>query len=194
MNGTTGVVSGTPSNPGRYDLTFRFADSETPPVARTLTTSIVVQQSSCHRTTSAMPQHPRVRITRLRATPLRPGCVTETGSDERALTAFPTDASCRHLRLTLDGVIELHGAIGRAAGGTVSARVSVRLPLGPAIRTAHARVLRGRWHISLILPGVNLDPVPPSYLITVKYGGAGAVGQATIQRRVRLESEPAGLQ
>ena len=194
MNGTTGVVSGTPSNPGRYDLTFRFADSETPPVARTLTTSIVVQQSSCHRTTSAMPQHPRVRITRLRATPLRPGCVTETGSDERALTAFPTDASCRHLRLTLDGVIELHGAIGRAAGGTVSARVSVRLPLGPAIRTAHARVPRGRWHISLILPGVNLDPVPPSYLITVKYGGAGAVGQATIQRRVRLESEPAGLQ
>ena len=192
LNATTGIVSGTPNSPGRYDLTFRVVDSQTPPKVTTEDLSVVVQQSSCRHTVSVS-QPPRLRITRLRATPLRPGCATESGTDEREITAVATDATCRHFRLTLEGVIDLRGVIGRGTGGTVSERVSVRLPLGPATRTAHARVLHGRWRISLILPGVNLDPIPPSYLIAVKYKGKG-VGRTTIQRRIRLESEPAGLQ
>ncbi len=49
----------------------------------------------------------RVRITRLRAAPLRPGCATETGADEREITAITADAICRRFRLTLTGTIEV---------------------------------------------------------------------------------------
>ena len=43
----------------------------------------------------------RVRISGLRATPLRHGCVTETGTREREITAITSDATCRHFLLTL---------------------------------------------------------------------------------------------
>jgi hypothetical protein len=39
----------------------------------------------------------------------------------------------------------------------------------------------------------QLDPVPPSYLITVHYGGDWTTGQATTSRQIRLESERVGL-
>ena len=45
----------------------------------------------------------------------------------------------------------------------------------------------------MVLPGINLDPVPPSYLITVHYSGDKTYQQATANRRIRLESERAGL-
>jgi hypothetical protein len=44
-----------------------------------------------------------------------------------------------------------------------------------------------------VLPGVNLDPVPPSYRITVYYSGDHNLQPATTTRRIRLESERAGL-
>lgn len=53
----------------------------------------------------------RLKITRLRATPLRDGCVTEIGSGEWEITAVSADATCRQLRLSLAGVIEAHGAV-----------------------------------------------------------------------------------
>jgi hypothetical protein len=45
----------------------------------------------------------------------------------------------------------------------------------------------------MVLPGVNLDPRPPSYVITVRYSGDHNLQPATSKRRIRLESERAGL-
>ncbi len=109
----------------------------------------------------------RVRIARLRPTPLRHGCAVESGRDERELTAISADATCRQLRLSLSGTIQTAGRLASTATGTIHVTYKVTLPLGPAAGGARARVKHGRWRISLSLPGVNLDPVPPLYRITV---------------------------
>ncbi len=139
-------------------------------------------------------RHPStVRITRLRAAPLSRGCATETGRNEQEITAVIADATCRRFRLTLAGTIKRGAASTQVASGSVRLSVKVNLPRGPATASARGTVIRGRWRISLVLPGVNLDPVPPQYLITVRYGGDTATQPASTQRRVRLESERAGL-
>jgi Bacterial Ig-like domain (group 3) len=129
----------------------------------------------------------RVRITRLRATPLRHGCATETGTDEHEITA--ADATCRHFRLSLRGTIQSDGKLNATAAGAVQINVSVKLPRGPTHGTARGTVSDGRWRVSLVLPGVNLDPVPPLYLITVRYDGDSTTQPATANRRIRIESE-----
>ncbi len=133
-----------------------------------------------------------LRITRLRATPLRRGCETETGPDERESTAQVAAATCRHLSLTLAGTIQSAGKVAPAATGTIRVTVRVKLPRGPATRTARGAAHHGHWKIAVILPALNLDPTPPSYLITVRYGGNSTTQSATTTRRIRLESERAG--
>jgi hypothetical protein len=103
------------------------------------------------------------------------------------------DATCRHFRLTAQGTIESNGKLSATAGGAVQMKVSVKLPRGPAARSARGSVSHGRWRISRVLPGVNLDPVPPIYVITVHYKGDTTTHQATTTRRIRIESEPSGL-
>lgn len=134
-----------------------------------------------------------VRITSVRAVPLQPRCAIELGRDENAIHATVADATCRRFRLTLWGMILSAEKLKRAATGTVHVRVSVKLPGGRATRVARANVRHGRWRTSLVLPGVNLDPVPPSYLIIARYGGDNTTQPAATSRRVRLESERAGL-
>jgi hypothetical protein len=141
----------------------------------------------------AVRRRAEVRITRLRATPLGHRCVTEIGRGEREITAVIADARCRHFRLTLAGMITVSGRLAANARGSVRVSVSVKLPRGAAGASARGTVRQGRWQISLVLPGVNLDPLPPLYLITVRYDGDSATQPATTQRRVRLESESAGL-
>ena len=196
LTATTGIVSGIPTVAGRSDLTFSVADSQNPPLLATQAQSIVVQASTCHRNTAPTllrHEHVRVRITRLRIASLRRGCVIETANEERERIAAVADATCRRLRLTVDGVIEQHGSLDQAAGGTVIERVHVRLPHGAATRLTRAKVRHGHWRISLIVPGVNLDPGPSTYLVAVHYEGGGATSPATTARRVMLEVESAGL-
>jgi hypothetical protein len=135
----------------------------------------------------------RLRISALRASPLRRGCALERGGDEQELTALNADATCRHLRLALRGTIQAGGKRAASAGGTITVSYKVKLPRGRASGRRRATVQHGRWRISLVLPGVNLDPIPPSYLITVHYGGDRTNQQANASRRIRLESERAGL-
>jgi YVTN family beta-propeller protein len=135
----------------------------------------------------------RVRIATLRPAPLGPGCVVETGRDPREISVAGADAICRTLRLTLGGTIKTKGRPAASATGTIRARYRVRLPRAPAASGARARVNRGRWRISLVLPGVNLDPVPPLYRITARYSGDPTHRQANATRCIRLESERAGL-
>ena len=100
--------------------------------------------------------------------PLRHGCVTETATNEHEITAVIADAICRHFLLTVQGTIECSGKVIATATGAVSVKVRVKLPRGSAAPSAQRpapsaqrRVSHGRWRISLVLPGVNLDPVPP---------------------------------
>jgi hypothetical protein len=138
--------------------------------------------------------HPaRVMITAMHPSPLRHGCAVETGRDERELTAVIADATCRHLRLTVHGLIHTHGKRNPSAAGTITLTYRVRLPRGPATGTARGAVKHGRWRVSLVLPAVNLDPRPPSYLITVYYNGDHNQQAGITSRRIRLESERAAL-
>jgi hypothetical protein len=136
----------------------------------------------------------RVRISGIHASPLRHGCAVETGRDEREITALSADAACRHQRLGLRGTIQRAGHLASAAAGAITVSYKVRLPRRLASGTARTTINRGGWHISLVLPAVNLDPLPPSYLITVHYSGDRRTHRATASRRIRLESERAGLQ
>ena len=135
----------------------------------------------------------RVRISSMRAFPLRHGCAVETGRDEREITAVSADATCRHLRLKLQGTIQRGGKRASSAGGTIRMSYTVRLPRGTVTGSARAKVNHGHWQIAMVLPGVNLDPVPPSYLITIRYSGDQNLQPARASRRIRLESERAGL-
>jgi hypothetical protein len=135
----------------------------------------------------------RVRISRLHAAPLRQGCAVETGSAELEITAISADATCRHLRLEVDGTIEAGRKLQRSAAGTVRVSFAVELPSGRATGAAQSKVSGGHWRVSLVLPGVNLDPLPPLYLLTARYSGDRTTAPATAKRRIRLESELAGL-
>ena len=135
-----------------------------------------------------------MRISGVRATPLRHGCVTETGTSERQITAVIAAAGCGHFRLTLQGTIESGGRPNATATGAVEVKVSLRLPGRPALsKTARGQVSHGHWRLSLVLPGVNLDPLPPRYLIIVHYPGDSSTEPASDQRRIRIESEPPSL-
>jgi len=179
-NGTA-TLSGTPAagTGGAYPLTITARNGVSPNATQSFVLIVRTRW--------------RVRISRLRATPLRPGCATETGTDEHEITAVISDATCRHFLLTLQGTIESNGKLNATATGAVQVNVRVKLPRGPAARSARGTVSHGRWRISLVLPGVNLDPVPPTYVITVHYEGDNTTHQATTTGRIRAESERAGL-
>ena len=134
----------------------------------------------------------RVRIANMRAAPLRRGCVIEKGRHEREIMAISAALTCRHMRLTLTGTIRAGGKLAASAGGTIRVSYKVKLPHGTQSGRKRSTVTHGRWRISLILPGVDLDPVPPSYLIKVHYTGDQTIRQANTSRRIRLESERAG--
>jgi PKD repeat protein len=134
-----------------------------------------------------------VRVSSMRALPLRHGCAVEVGRDERESTAVSADATCRHLRLKLQGTIQRGGKRASSAGGTIRMSYTVRLPRRTATGSARAKVNHGHWQIAMVLPGVNLDPLPPRYLITIRYSGDQNLQQASTSRRIRLESERAGL-
>ncbi len=135
----------------------------------------------------------RVRISRLHAAPLRQGCAVETGRDEREITALSADATCRHFRLLIGGTIEANGQLQRSAAGTVRVSFAVKLPYRRARGSTRVNVKGGRWRVSLVLPGVDLDPLPPRYLLAARYSGDQNTEPATAKRRIRLESERAGL-
>ena len=134
-----------------------------------------------------------VAITWIRATPVSPGCATETGTEERETRAGAADATCRHFRLTVRGAIRVGGRLAPAARGRLTVTVTAMLPRGETMRAAQGFVARGGWRVSLILPGVNLDPLPPRYLIIVRDHGDDTIRQATAARHIRVESERAAL-
>ena len=132
-----------------------------------------------------------VAISRIRATPVSPGCATETGTRERETRAGAADTTCRHFRLTVRGAIRVGGRLAHAASGSLTVTVTAMLPRGETMRAAQGSVARGGWRVSLILPGVNLDPLPPRYLIIARYHGDDTIRQASAARHIRVESERA---
>ena len=92
-----------------------------------------------------------VAITRIRATPVSPGCATETGTKERETRAGTADATCRHFRLTVRGAIRVGGRLAPTASGRVAVTATAMLPRGETMRAAPGSVTRGGWRVSLIL-------------------------------------------
>jgi len=134
-----------------------------------------------------------VAISRLRATPVSPGCATETGTKERETRAGAADTTCGHFRLTVRGAIRVGGRLAPSASGGLTVTVTAMLSRGETMRAVQGSVTSGSWRVSLILPGVNLDPLPPRYLITVRYHGDNTIRPAGAARHIRVESERATL-
>jgi 6-phosphogluconolactonase (cycloisomerase 2 family) len=178
-----GRPSGAPldtSTPGSHTFTATATSKDGLSASKTVTYTTVLAPA-------------RVRISSMRAFSLRHGCAVEVGRDEREITALSADATCRHLRLKLQGTVQTGGKRASSAGGTIRMSYKVRLPRATLTGSARAKVNHGRWQIAMMLPGVNLDPLPPSYLITIRYSGDQNLHQASASRRIRLESERAGL-
>jgi hypothetical protein len=134
-----------------------------------------------------------VAVSRIRATPVSPGCATETGTKEGETRAGVADTTCRRFRLTVRGAIRVGGRLAPAASGRLTVTVTAMLPRGGTMRAAQGSVARGGWRVSLILPGLNLDPLPPRYLMIVRYHGDDTIRQASAARHIRVESERAAL-
>ena len=169
------------SSPGTHTFTVTAKSKDGQSASKTVSYTVLA------------PAAAKVRISGVHGAPMRRGCAVETGGDEREITAVSADATCRHLRLTVSGTIQSGGKRASSAGGTAKVSFKVTLPRGPASGTARGTVSHGRWRVSMVLPGVNLDPNPPSYLITVRYGGDDTTAGASANRRIQLESERAGL-
>ena len=169
------------SSPGTHTFTVTAKSKDGQSASKTVSYTVLA------------PAAAKVRISGVHGAPMRRGCAVETGGDEREITAVSADATCRHLRLTVSGTIQSGGKRASSAGGTVKVSFKVTLPRGPASGTARGTVSHGRWRVSMVLPGVNLDPNPPSYLITIRYGGDDTTAGASANRRIQLESERAGL-
>jgi hypothetical protein len=91
------------------------------------------------------------------------------------------------------GAIRVGGRLAPAASGGLSVTVTAMLSRGETMRAVQGSVTSGSWRVSLILPGVNLDPLPPRYLITVRYHGDNTIRPAGAARHIRVESERAAL-
>ena len=129
-----------------------------------------------------------VAITGIRATPVSPGCETETGTKGtesasrgrgRHMPAFPADGAWRNpcrrepcARRQRPSHCERHRD---AAALRDDAR-------GPGVRHP--------WGLACLAdpPRVNRDPLPPRYLIIVRYHGDDTLGQASAARHIPVKA------
>jgi hypothetical protein len=126
-----------------------------------------------------------IRIGRTEVSPARTGCAVERGHDGDQIVAVAARPGCDRARLLL------HGAIAPEATGTV--RISWYATLGGRRVSGRvlARIVHGRWRARLTVPGIDVDPRPPLYTITVSYGGKTTIKPGSATTRIRFEVEQA---
>ena len=103
-----------------------------------------------------------VRIASVRAIPLRHGCATETGTDEREITAITADSTCRQFRLTLAGTITLAGESRAHRARHDHAERPRETAGGPAHGAARGALTRGHWRTFWSFPASTWTRYRPS--------------------------------
>jgi hypothetical protein len=114
-------------------------------------------------------------FTGVTAAPEQPACISEL--------AFIADVGCTSTRLTVSG------SIATQATG----RVGVIVYGWFGERRGTGKISNGHWVAHVSVPGFNQDPLPPKYLVVVRYDGNRAVHPGSKSRRVRIELERPNL-
>jgi hypothetical protein len=123
------------------------------------------------------PQPPvsaRLRITQLRATSVRTRCAAGSATAARS-----------HRRVCTTPAIALQGTIVKDARGTVSVKIGTRVHGRQRTVTKRARILKGRWHMTILLSGIDRN-TKTTISVSARFAGSAGVDDDQVTRLVRL--------
>ncbi|MET0604540.1 MAG: putative Ig domain-containing protein [Baekduia sp.] len=103
----------------------------------------------------------------------------------KQLRAKPVRTRCAHRRVCTKLSITVEGTIAKEARGTVSIKIGARVHGRLKTLTQRARILNGRWHMRILLSGVDRNP-KGTISITTRFAGSAGVGSDQVTRRVRV--------
>jgi hypothetical protein len=180
QNGHTSDALLDTSTPGSHTLvvTARSLDG--------LSTSSTVSYTVLATTTTRVHVRARIHVSAIRIGHLPSVCADESSGGEREPSPAATSAMCRRVQLVLRGTIRAGRKLAFASGGTIRVSWKVRLPLGAAAGSAHARVKHGHWYITILVAADPHDPQPSSYAIGVSYSGDQRIALNGTRLRIRI--------
>jgi hypothetical protein len=167
--------------PGRYTLSVTARSRDGQHITRTV--SYVALKKA----------QPHLRIARLPARPLQPGCGVEKTVARKDRSVHAEGARASTAAATCSKIVL--GVVGRItsrAEGVVVVRVTVALNGRASIQRTHIRIHDGHFHGQLVIPGIDQDPLPPLYRVRVSYPGDTDVVAGAVIALLRLEVEPRG--
>ncbi len=113
-------------------------------------------------------------VKHLRATSVRTRCAGGSATVARS-----------HRRVCTKLAITVEGTIAKEARGTVSIKIGARVHGRPKTVTQRARIVNGRWHLRVLLSGVDHSP-KATISISTRFTGSAGVGSDQVTRRVRI--------
>jgi hypothetical protein len=81
--------------------------------------------------------------------------------------------------------VTVEGTIAKQARGTVSIKIGARVHGRSKSVTRRARILNGRWHLRILLSGVDHGP-KATISASARFAGSTGVGSDQVARRVRV--------
>jgi putative Ig domain-containing protein/List-Bact-rpt repeat protein len=103
----------------------------------------------------------------------------------KQLHAKSVRTRCAHRRVCTKLAITVDGTIAKQARGTVSIKIGARVHGRPKTLTQRARILDGRWHLRILLSGVDRNR-KATISVSARFAGSAGVGSDQATRRVRV--------
>lgn len=79
----------------------------------------------------------------------------------------------------------VEGTIAKQARGIVSIKIATRVHGRAKTATKRARILNGRWHLRILLSGVDRSP-KATISVSTRFAGSAGVRGDQVTRRVRV--------
>ncbi len=103
----------------------------------------------------------------------------------KQLRAKPVRTRCAHRRVCTKLTVTVEGTIAKQARGTVSIKIGARVHGRAKSVTRRARILNGRWHLRILLSGVDHGP-RATISAGTRFAGSTGVTSDQATRRVRV--------
>ena len=103
----------------------------------------------------------------------------------KQLRAKSVRTRCAHRRVCTKLSITIEGTIAKQARGSVSIKIGARVHGRLKTLTQRARILNGRWHMRILLSGVDRNP-KATISVNTRFAGSVGVGSDQVTRRVRV--------
>jgi hypothetical protein len=103
----------------------------------------------------------------------------------KQLRATPVRTRCAHRRVCTKLAVTVEGTIAQQARGTVSIKIGARVHGRSKSVTRRARILNGRWHLRILLSGVDHGP-KATISAGARFAGSTGVTSDQATRRVRV--------